>query len=881
MGGCMCFGRMLPKPASKFPVKRYNILVPDIFPIKPPQVDEDLPSFTIKKIEKLEEYVTKNPQRASKVSRRLDRRIKKEISRRAPNSGYVKIAVHAYAYLLARDNVNFYALELIKRQDCVIRTLLEHRSIHLRILGAELLAHFVRQQNDSDNLVAVESFVPILARNCREELPVELNDAEEQKKIELKVACLRGLREHIGLIQKVSEAPRHLDLILASVLDNLDCKVQTRISETTRIEASISQRPSSPVQRLRNLSARRNLEHTKSTSMDFNFLGTLNIPDELALASTPSNVASEVMSALGSLTRAAGNAEAVLQCLLQQLDERKDWSGGEVVRTVFDMMHFAFSREHQQFLLFTVVMRHAAFANHLPLSERTCLIQLAINEGLLQDIHLSVSVLVHCLAHLPLQLPPPVQRQDGLIRTAPEIQVRTEIPNSFFPEAQKLGRERLRSVGRDPLGDSPKKVGDPKEDALRCVILQGIGKIAERVEGAMQLMDTLLGVLTRFNHPMVEEEVAKEEEIAVLECVLAAAEAAAGFPEETARLPTRKYEQAMQELVALLCNLSTPQSKVLVYRLIRLTLPLAPSPNHPLLHIHVVNFLSAVYHGVASAENQPEIFAEMAATFGAVMERSPTKSRISAVQLMHTLWGEASNHLGNSRLVGLDSTQRCAVLLLCRSMIGSLSSTMRFEIDSKAWAAADLEQILQPSLKLDGHVLLGGTAAFPMSMEDHCSSFLSSVSAPRDSVKTALVEALRGHEPTLAEFPHGVVDLIGSDFTPESLGILQAVSQTSLNSTPDSSLATSDAESGQDWSKRVMKFWRSSSSWKREHGSQILIDSQDFLRTGGSAAAEKEPSKLTLGDVLKIVDESGVGETEEEGLDFNELVLDMDPMGSP
>lgn len=60
----MYFGR---PPASKQAVKRYNLLVPDIFPITPPRVDEDLPAAVIKKIEKLGEYLSKNQQRATKV----------------------------------------------------------------------------------------------------------------------------------------------------------------------------------------------------------------------------------------------------------------------------------------------------------------------------------------------------------------------------------------------------------------------------------------------------------------------------------------------------------------------------------------------------------------------------------------------------------------------------------------------------------------------------------------------------------------------------------------------------------------------------------------------------------------------------------------------
>lgn len=47
-------------------------------------------------------------------------------------------------------------------------------------------------------------------------MPPELENNEEKNKIELRVACLRGLREHVGLLQRLSADPKHLDQILVS-----------------------------------------------------------------------------------------------------------------------------------------------------------------------------------------------------------------------------------------------------------------------------------------------------------------------------------------------------------------------------------------------------------------------------------------------------------------------------------------------------------------------------------------------------------------------------------------------------------------------------------------------------------------------------------------
>ena len=63
---CGCFGIAA---SSKIPVKRYNLLVPDIFPRHPPPLATTVDASTERKYKKLYEYVQKNPHRGSKVRR--------------------------------------------------------------------------------------------------------------------------------------------------------------------------------------------------------------------------------------------------------------------------------------------------------------------------------------------------------------------------------------------------------------------------------------------------------------------------------------------------------------------------------------------------------------------------------------------------------------------------------------------------------------------------------------------------------------------------------------------------------------------------------------------------------------------------------------------
>ena len=66
---CNCFGIAA---SSKRPIKRYNLLVPDIFPRSEPTFTDKVDSSTERKIKKLGDYLEKNPHRGPKVKRLLE-----------------------------------------------------------------------------------------------------------------------------------------------------------------------------------------------------------------------------------------------------------------------------------------------------------------------------------------------------------------------------------------------------------------------------------------------------------------------------------------------------------------------------------------------------------------------------------------------------------------------------------------------------------------------------------------------------------------------------------------------------------------------------------------------------------------------------------------
>lgn len=145
----------------------------------------------------------------------------------------------------------------------------------------------------------------------------DTNPDAEQKKInlELRVACLRSLREHVALMHKLAvplgEKDSYIDDIMACILDNLDSKeyLSFNIPENAPLQTSAN-RPNSPVGRLwTNLQPMQTFRnkratHEASTSFDFRFsMRTGNIGDDFLSFEGPSPVAAQVLRELGNLTR--------------------------------------------------------------------------------------------------------------------------------------------------------------------------------------------------------------------------------------------------------------------------------------------------------------------------------------------------------------------------------------------------------------------------------------------------------------------------------------------------------------------------------------------------------------------------------------------------
>lgn len=233
------------------------------------------------------------------------------------------------------------------------------------------------------------------------------------------------------------------------------------------------------------------------------------------------------------------------------------------------------------------------------------------------------------------------------------------------------------------------------------------------------------------------------------------------------------------------------------------------------------------------------------------------------------------------RLAALDAPHRCAILMLCRSMVSIVNDVIQTNIDASPWTAS-LEPAMQSSLRLENAVLLGITAEFPSSLHQPCALFLKgAVSA--GTVVQELVASLEGYETWQQEFPQGISAHLSPPFIPSNLISLQFGTKPlplSTGSSLGSSAAHSEVEGGVHLSQQVASLLQVSPSGKHGYNPSIEVDSHQGANLGDIGL--KGVPTYTLDQVLEMVDSSSMfdtGNSGNEGLDYNDLQLDINPIG--
>ncbi|KAK9811710.1 hypothetical protein WJX72_008813 [[Myrmecia] bisecta] len=627
---CNCFGIAA---SSKRPIKRYNLLVPDIFPRKQPSFSDKLDSSIERKIKKLFEYLEKNVHRGPKVSRRLARKINTEL--RAERFGYVKLAVFAYVYLLEHMNdpqSNLFAKEVVVEpvdkhkgyfsdiiglhMYSVVGTLLRHRFAEIRTLGAQLLAQFVQAQGDADYVEQVEAFVPVLCQNTGRKVPglQQMGNvpASQAATDALNIACLKALQAHLLFASRISYVSHHLEELERCVLDTLNVpESEVLPSEVVPIQSGDTQLTNQGSLPSR-ASMRRASEELSVTEAQ----GSATSSGLLPVHETPRSVARQVLQDIGRMTKDAAEGKKVVEYLLKYLDSNHLWTvKGGLVDISIGVIRKVCAEEHQRYLLFSSLVRHVSTEGLGP-REKCAVVELAAAEGEALEGALASPALVLALKELPYDL----------------------------PDEADLAPDRA---------------------ALRSTILQCMRRLGFHVGDSLHLLEALGGIAGKLPGP-------SSLSTSVLECLQAAAEAVDAFTGKARALPSRTFPQVLlQEMMAIMTQWEVTQ-RLLAHRLFITLLPVATDG---LRDAQVHGLLSTAWHEVAVHNNPPQLFVSLEQLLCAVIQHCSDTALVNVVRMVVSLRLDAiEGDFG--RLDSIGAARCVAVLALYNVLMDRLATQL-------------------------------------------------------------------------------------------------------------------------------------------------------------------------------------------------------------
>lgn len=234
---------------------------------------------------------------------------------------------------------------------------------------------------------------------------------------------------------------------------------------------------------------------------------------------------------------------------------------------------------------------------------------------------------------------------------------------------------------------------------------------------------------------------------------------------------------------------------------------------------------------------------------------------------------ESSKHLRY-----LDATRKCAVLMLCKSIIAASQHGLNVNANFEQWSPG-LEAAIGQSLRLEGSLLVSSTPTFPSSLEQPCGLVIDSARGP--DVLLHFVD--RVNETIPHQSPLGDASAAAlREFVPESLSSIKNGSKStplSLRTSAQSSLSHVDAEACSVQPKRLPHL--SQKTGLGAGRAHCPIDASGTMhKIEFASSGYSTPSICTLDEVLEIIDQKidASGYTSEEGIDFTQLSVGIEGM---
>ncbi|XP_063079469.1 protein EFR3 homolog B-like isoform X2 [Engraulis encrasicolus] len=229
-GVCGCCGALRP---------RYKRLVDNIFPEDP----ED--GLVKANMEKLTFYALSAPEKLDRIGAYLSERLSRDVARH--RYGYVCIAMEALDQLLMAchcQSINLFVESFLK----MVRKLLESDKPNLQILGTNSFVKFANIEEDTPSYHrSYDFFVSRFSEMCHS----GYQDPDIRTRI--RMAGIRGLQ---GVVRKTVNdelqaniwEPRHMDMIVPSLLFNLHNEDTTDSRSPSPLQTSVEKEKESPVE---------------------------------------------------------------------------------------------------------------------------------------------------------------------------------------------------------------------------------------------------------------------------------------------------------------------------------------------------------------------------------------------------------------------------------------------------------------------------------------------------------------------------------------------------------------------------------------------------------------------------------------------------------
>ncbi|XP_048637622.1 protein SEMI-ROLLED LEAF 2-like [Brassica napus] len=202
-------------PRSLHPVKRYKILLLDIFPKSPDGAPNE------RKIVKLCEYAAKNPVHIPKIAKCLEKMCYKDL--RSHQMKFIIIVTEAYNNMLfhCKAQMAYFAMSLL---NVVTELLVNSKQDTPTILGCQTLTRFIYSQVDGTYTHSIEKFARKVCSLSREE-------GDEHQKRCLRASGLQCLSAMVWFMGEFSHIFAAVDEIVHAILDNYEAGMIVQTNE--------------------------------------------------------------------------------------------------------------------------------------------------------------------------------------------------------------------------------------------------------------------------------------------------------------------------------------------------------------------------------------------------------------------------------------------------------------------------------------------------------------------------------------------------------------------------------------------------------------------------------------------------------------------------